>query len=232
MSSGDLRIAREGLFDRIDQKKDRVLKSKDPSSRRLVWRSPQMVYDWALNDCRLDEVQAEDLERAVENHQGATEWLFAQNEVVELDSEVLKTIHFKMAAGLSAEAGKFRSREAAPLFLNHDPSDPAVVPSAVDRLLGWITADSFAELHPIQQSALTLIRLLDIVPFREGSGRTSRVAANLFLVRADFPPAIFPQGQFEDYGRAIEAGFNMDTTPLTHLITSILNQTLEMLGAN
>jgi Fic family protein len=229
MWSGDFRIAREGLFDRIDQKKERILKSKDSSSGRFLWRNPQMLYDWALNDCRLDRVRAEDLERAVENHQGATDWLFAKDM---LDSEILRTVHFKMVAGLNAEAGEFRSSEAAPLFSNHEPSDPVVVPAAVDRLLQWISAESFAELHPIQQSALTLIRLLDIVPFRKASARTSRVAANWFLIRADFPPAVLSQDQFEDYDRAIEAAFSLDTNPLTHLITTTLNQALEMMGPN
>lgn len=226
MSSHEFKFVSEGMFHQLDLKKDDFrAKQGDPQVSGRCGRI--LSVDWGSNDCRLDGVAESLFGRAVENHQNATLWLTSQSNATTLHIDLIKEVHFRMMAGLSENAGIFRTGEIAPLTTNHEPCDGGSIESSTRHLLEWVSAESFGELHPVQQAALVLVRLLDIYPFAEGTPRTCRVLSNLFLIKAGFPPAIFLPNEVDLYEQAIEAGFGMDTTKLTSHIAAALTRTLD-----
>ncbi|MDD5543485.1 MAG: Fic family protein [Acidobacteriia bacterium] len=174
MSSPEFNVFKVGLFAELDRKKDRILAGK----MSLLERVQPLTEEWAMGDCALDGVATVAMPTAVKNHRAATAWLFQHPEDSADISIALKTIHALMVFSLSDQGGQFRSQEGIPLCANHEPCDASMISALVDRLTEWTRADSFGELHPVQQSALVLIRLLDISPFVEATARTSRVVAN------------------------------------------------------
>lgn len=54
----------------------------------------------------------------------------------------------------------------------------------------WLNSDEAHSMHPVRYSALAHYKLVDIHPFADGNGRTSRLIMNLILLRAGYPPVI------------------------------------------
>lgn len=226
MSSQDFKFAGQGMFHQLDEKLAGFREKKsDPqvNGRYELMLSTQ----WASNDCQLDGLTASQMEKAIENHQNATALLMSKPDGILIDCFLILDVHSMMMNRLSEEAGEFRAGTIAPLSVNHEPPDPTAIKSAILNLLEWASADSFLELHPVQQMALVLVRLLDIYPFTDGTPRTSRVVANHYLMRAGFPPAIFLSREAALYEEAIEAGLAMDTTKLTARIVDSIGRTLD-----
>ncbi len=226
MSSEEFKFVTTGMFDYLDKKRDEFQSrhSEPKVSERYEW---MLSSEWALNDCALDGVDEALRVQAIENHQNAVALMLSRPEEQPLTPDTVKEVHSMMMVGLDEEAGTFRSGIVAPLTSQHVPTDPERIEPAISQLLAWISADSFAELHPMQQSALVLIRLLDIFPFTQGTARTCRSLANFFVLRSGFPPAIIRVKDAEAYRRAVDAGLAMDTSPLTTLIANAVQRVLD-----
>jgi len=113
----------------------------------------------------------------------------------------------------------YRQAPAAPLLESHDPAEPELVPRLVDTALQWCRADSFAEMHEVEQAALVLLKLTDIQPFDRHNGMTLRVFSNFFLVRAGYPPAVIRSELAGRYSMALQKALCYQTGPLVELLT-------------
>jgi Fic family protein len=101
------------------------------------------------------------------------------------------------------------------------------LPMIVENACRWFAMDSFAELNPVEQSAIALLRLTEIAPFEGGNGRTSMLAASLFTMRCQLPPLIFRPEQREAYLAALREGSRMNTQPMVELLAQSVEQTLD-----
>jgi fido (protein-threonine AMPylation protein) len=227
MSSQDFHLVKQGMFYVMDERLRAFQARQGDSSVKGRYESI-LADEWAVNDCRLDAVAASDFERAVENHQNATALMLSRPVIGLLDMAIIRDVHSMMAFGLSEEAGVFRDKEMSPLFENHVPVESAAIEAALTHLVEWTSADSFAELHPIQQTALVLIRLLDIYPFPDATPRTCRLLANGYLLGAGFPPAIFWPENGNEYQQAVQAGLVMDTSKLTAVLANSLTHIFDL----
>lgn len=227
MSSENFHFVKQGMFHVLDERLRAFQARQGDSSVKGRYESI-LADEWAVNDCRLDGIAASDFEQAVENHQNAAALMLARPVIGLLDTDVIRDVHSMMAFGLSEEAGVFRNKEISPLFENHVPLESAAIEAALANLVEWTSADSFAELHPIQQTALVLIRLLDICPFADATPRTCRLLADGYLLGAGFPPAIFWPENGNDYQQAVQAGLAMDTSKLTAALANSLTHIFDL----
>lgn len=92
----------------------------------------------------------------------------------------------------------------------------------------WFSADSFAELHPIEQAGIVLLRLIDLHPFDQGNEQTALVAASLFTLRSGFPPIIIRVETQPRYRAALDEGIRMNTKPMVELIAESIEKTLNL----
>jgi hypothetical protein len=115
-------------------------------------------------------------------------------------------------------AGQWRQNVIIPAHRGQDSVPPEFVERSVTNLFGWLEADSFLELHPIEQAALAMIRLIDIWPFDLGNLTSAIIVANHFLDRARLDPFfVLPEHQ-KEFQTTIARGFTMDTQPLVNAI--------------
>ena len=70
------------------------------------------------------------------------------------------------------------------------------------------------ELRPAQAGALALARVVEVLPFEDGNGRVSRLAASQVMVRAGARPPILVKGDRPRLEAALQAAFRLDTEPL------------------
>ena len=115
-------------------------------------------------------------------------------------------------------------------------NSPAQVPAAylgqaIENACDWFAAESFAELNPVEQAAIVLLRLASLQPFEQANQATALVAASLFTLRAELPPLIIKPPMQAAFRQAITEAEQMNMQALVELIASAISSTLdEMIG--
>src|SRR5262249_34719528 len=101
---------------------------------------------------------------------------------------------------------------------------PALKPAPAENLsvtiesaFRWFEAESFVELHPVDQASIVYLRLVEIQPFERLNERTALAAASLFTLRGGLPPLIIKPEMEGVYRGALEEGLRMNTKPMVEL---------------
>ena len=80
--------------------------------------------------------------------EGARNVRQAREEVQEVTKAGLLKMHSLMFTGV------LRQSSLAPLFRGQDCPDPQFIDRSLDNFFNWLTAESVAEIHPIERAAL------------------------------------------------------------------------------
>jgi len=106
-------------------------------------------------------------------------------------SEIFRTMHASvMARSYAARAGLYRDRQ---VWLTNSstgeqvylPPDNDDVPALMDEIADWLNGPGEA-VSPLVRSALTHVWLAAVHPFRDGNGRTARIASSLVMYRSGY----------------------------------------------
>jgi len=106
------------------------------------------------------------------------------------------------------------------------PAAAEHIPAAIESVCRWLTAESFAELNPLEQASITHLRLLEIQPFERANLETSLVAASLFTLRAEMPPIIIKHEDLDSYRAAVEEGARVNTRPMVEMMAVAMEKSL------
>ncbi len=109
------------------------------------------------------------------------------------------------------------------------PAPPELIPGRLSILEEWINSGSGRDLKPAQQGALALARLVEILPFEDGNGRVSRLAASHLMVRGGLRPPILAAGDGPRLAACLQAGFRFDTEPLCALLVEASERCLDVM---
>lgn len=126
-------------------------------------------------------------------------------------------------------ASGFRTSEGGGRLAKPVPAES--LPALIEIACQWYSAESFAELNPIEQSAIVLLRLIELQPFEESNQRTALVAASLFTLRSELPPIIIKPEMKSAYDDALAEASGMNTKPMVDVIGESVGTSLgEMLA--
>jgi len=106
------------------------------------------------------------------------------------------------------------------------PVAPEHLPVSVESACRWFSAESFAELNPIEQASIVHLRLLEIQPFAEGNQRIALLAASLFTLRSGLPPVMIVPDLAGAYARALEESRSGNTQPMVELMGNAVERSL------
>ncbi len=165
----------------------------------------------------------------IEQMEGASGIARARSRVVQPSKDSLLEIHSIIFSG-QAGAGKLRASSPAPLYRGHDCPPSEFVNRSLDNLFRWLDAESFAEIHPIEKSALVLLRVADIWPFEFGNLTTAIVFANVFLRNAGLTPFFVLPAHAREFNAVIAQAMSIDTQPLVSAIHKTIKRELEAIG--
>jgi hypothetical protein len=101
------------------------------------------------------------------------------------------------------------------------------LPAAIENACRWYTAESFAELNPIEQASIVFLRLVEIQPFEQANLQTALAAASLFTLRGTLPPVIIKPELRAAFLNAIEESRRMNTKPMVELMADAVQLTLD-----
>lgn len=126
---------------------------------------------------------------------------------------------------LGIDESKFRMNAAAATGPFKHAAAEHIAPS-IESVCRWLTAESFAELNPLEQASITHLRLLEIHPFERANLETSLAAASLFTMRNRMPPIIIKQEDSSLYRAAVAEGARMNTRPMVELMAIAVEKSL------
>lgn len=137
------------------------------------------------------------------NHKTAIELLVDNVDTAALNRYTILNLHSSLSENLlpnPADEGRIRQHAVdIGKSVYRPPSIPAQVSELLDSLLAKVNSIS----DPFEQSFFVLVHLPYLQPFADVNKRTSRLAANLPLVRANLCPLTFLDVPERAYSRAI-----------------------------
>src|SRR5262249_29070191 len=161
--------------------------------------------------------------------EGATDVGTARAVLSELSKDTLLHLHGSLFQG-RAGAGELRSEDVRPLYRGQDCAPPDFIGRSLDNLFGWIGAESFGEIHPIEKCALTITRIVDIWPFQFGNLTTAVVFSNSFLKQAGLAPFFVQPEHMREFQNIVAQSLAIETQPLVNAIYGTVRKEMEALG--
>ena len=170
--------------------------------------------------------RADSLIGAMESASGA---IAARTNLSVVSRESLLATHALLFAGRSG-AGDLRKTEMQPLYRGQDCAPPEFLENSIGNLVTWFTAESFTQIHPIEQCALTITRIVDIWPFEFGNLSVAVVFGNLALSRAGLTPFFVLPEHRREFEKVIAQAMTIDMQPLVNAIFQTVRKEMESLA--
>lgn len=125
------------------------------------------------------------------NHKSAIEFLVDDPESVGFDRRTLLTLHAALSENLlgnPADEGRLRE---APVGITKTTYTPTAIPQVIQECFDHILRIASAIPDAFEQSFFAMVHLPYLQPFVDVNKRTSRLAANIPLIRANLCPLSF-----------------------------------------
>ncbi len=145
-----------------------------------------------------------------------------------LTKAMILEIHRRLMQGIFGdEAGLYRR---APVYIRgawHVPPNWVKVPQLVEDWIAQYSAGPGDE-HLVRLAARAHIDLVDIHPFLDGNGRTTRMVVNVLLMQANYPPALYAVEDRDQYIQALrQADLTQDITSFVAVTAKAVEFTLD-----
>lgn len=124
-------------------------------------------------------------------------------------------------------AGAFRLHDILPFDGGMNPAPFTDIAPRIDDWLRFANAEPGAGAHLMQHLAAVHAEFEKIHPFRDGNGRTGRLALNLLLVRRGYPPVIVYKRDRPAYIRALQRTDRRDYGALAELFARAVRSSLD-----
>ncbi|MEZ4458953.1 MAG: Fic family protein [bacterium] len=148
------------------------------------------------------------------NHKAAIELLVESSETIGFDRYTLLNLHAMLSENLLPNpADEGRVREIA-VAIGGSVYTPLSVPSLINSEFDVFLAKAGAISDPFEQAFFAMVHLPYLQPFADVNKRTSRLAANIPLIKANLVPLTFLDVPPADYTSAILGVYEMTRVDL------------------
>lgn len=125
------------------------------------------------------------------NHKAAIELLVSESEMMGLNRSTLLGIHAALSENLlndPADEGRLRER---PVSITGTSYIPTAIPQVIQECFDHILACAGRINDPFEQAFFLMVQIPYLQPFTDVNKRTSRLAANIPLIRENLCPLTF-----------------------------------------
>jgi fido (protein-threonine AMPylation protein) len=165
----------------------------------------------------------------IERLEGASDARKARESIHAMDRAALLEVHSILFGG-KEHAGALRQETINPLFRGQDCPEPQFIERSVDNFFNWLTAESIAEIHPIERAALIMTRIVDIWPFATGNLTVAILFANACLKDAGFVPFFVLPEHTKEFKTAVGQAMTIETQPLVNAIYKTIKREMQALA--
>jgi len=143
------------------------------------------------------------------NHKDAIEYLVRNAEKLNVSYQAICTIHYLLSDGLlpSKDMGKVRNQSVR---IGHSSYYPLEDNRRLEANLQSLINKASQIIDPYEQSLFLLIHIAYLQPFMDINKRTSRLSANIPLVKANVVPLSFNEIDQQDYISAMLAVYELN----------------------
>jgi len=135
-----------------------------------------------------------------------------------LSERLIKEMHQLILTKIDNDnAGSYRKVDVLIAGASHRPPSHLQVEEEMAAFFRWYQGEA-QTLHPVVRAALVHSRFVNIHPFVDANGRTSRLLLNFELMKAGFPPVIIEVGQRLAYYQALDQAAAGDEASFVELI--------------
>jgi len=137
------------------------------------------------------------------NHKAAIELLIDNAETVSFNRYTILNLHSALSENLlpnPSDEGRLRQHAVE---IGKSVYWPLSIPAQIDELFGLLLEKAARISDPYEQSFFVMVHLPYLQPFADVNKRTSRLAANLPLIRANLCPLTFLDVPEQAYSRAM-----------------------------
>ncbi len=163
------------------------------------------------------------------NHQKGFEFLDSIiKEKPKITEDVIKKIHRTILTNIDDEyAGKYRDVNVRILGAIKSPPRFEKVPDKMAEYVEYINKNP-ENLNIIELSSLIHYKLVEIHPFTDGNGRTTRLLMNLFLMQHGYPVTIVLKVDRKKYYDRLRKADQGDIKPFTDFIGRNIERSLDI----
>jgi Fic family protein len=151
------------------------------------------------------------------NHKEAIRFLVDQAQKISPSVASIKTLHYLLSDGLvpPADSGQVRKNAVRISGTTYSPLESS---KALETILGKISKTALKIINPFEQSLFLLTHLAYLQAFIDVNKRTSRLAANIPLIKGNCTPLSFNDVSKEDYLNAMISIYELtEPAPLAML---------------
>lgn len=235
------------IYKSIQEKKAKLDKIR-PLSKSLVNKiRDQVIIEWTYNSNAIEgtRLSLKETELVIEqgltikgvllkdhfeaiNHKEAI--LFLEKTIekgnIKLDSFLIRQIHQLILYKIDQEnAGKYRNVQVKITGSSYLPPSALEVPMKIRAFDKWLK-DSKNKKDIIDFSALAHFKLVDIHPFIDGNGRTSRLLMNLILMNKGYPPTIILKSDRPKYYQVLDLAHKGNLKPFVDFVGKNVERSL------
>ena len=127
-------------------------------------------------------------------------------------------------------SGLLRRTAIQPAYRGQDCAPPEFIERSLNNLEEWLGAESFTQIHPIEQCALAMTRVIDVWPFDFGNLTIALILGNLPLRKADLAPFFVLPEHRTEFEKAVAQAMTIDMQPLINAIYQTVRKEMESLA--
>jgi len=161
--------------------------------------------------------------------EGATGVTAARESLTAVSKDGLLRVHSLLFPDRPG-AGQWRQTSLKPLYRGQDCAPPEFIERSVENLMTWLTAESFTQIHPVEQCALAMTRIIDVWPFEFGNATVALMLGNLPLRNAGLTPFFVLPEHRAEFEKAIAQAMTIDMQPLINAIYRTVKKEMEALA--
>ena len=163
------------------------------------------------------------------NHQKAISFLEDLTQAsTDMRAIDILSIHRLVLANIMDDfAGRFRPGMVRIMGANFTPPNARKVPGLLEELISYVNTNPLG-YSPLMLATLFHHRFVWIHPFNDGNGRTVRLAFNLLLMRAGYPPAVILSTDRKKYLSALNRANRGDYNSLLLMMYQAVERSLNI----
>lgn len=125
------------------------------------------------------------------NHKHAIEFLVDEADAVGFDRRTVTTLHSALSENLLDDPRDEGGTRKRPVRISGTPYVPIAVPQVIEDALDLLLSRASAIPDPFEQAFFAMVHIPYLQPFTDVNKRTSRLAANIPLIRENLCPLSF-----------------------------------------
>ncbi|MFN0076589.1 MAG: Fic family protein [Prosthecobacter sp.] len=194
---------------------DRLIIDLSWNSSRLEGSTYSLLEtDFLLQQGHSDDPMRHKEARMILNHKAAIEFLVDSPDALGFNRYTFLNLHSVLTEGLLKNWKAEGALRTCPVGIGGSVFHPTSNPAVIEECFDLILQKAAAIRDPLECCFFLMVQMPYLQPFEDGNKRTSRLAANIPLIRANMSPLSFVSVPVQDYTTGVLGVYELNRIEL------------------